>query len=344
MNLTPKHCRSAPGLTLLELVIVLAILAALAGIATTTTRGLFEQNRHETNQRSLTEIEHAVLGDASIRQPDGSRVPHGFVADLGRLPRAFNDGGILTLEELWVRGPLADYALAPAPGDPELRLGTGWRGPYLRLPVGAATLRDGFGNPFQLLDADGVPMAAPTDTGEPVAIVRTLSADALVGGLNSYDIDLATAFGATAAAASSGVVAQALAPEYKQDFSVTVQVPGGSGGFQALAPASLAVNERVLVRIYGPIGANGIAGTIAQQEITSATVGPPQVSFTAIPIGPRTLRAYRVTGAAATPGSETDLTTVPQSSSQFTSTTEKSDPLRLYVTKEMDSAYTLILR
>jgi prepilin-type N-terminal cleavage/methylation domain-containing protein len=134
---TPPH-----GLTLLELVMVLAILAVLTAVAVQSLEGMADQTRFEATQRTLELIRTAIVSENTANTP-----VTGFVADMGRLPSS--------LEELLV--PPADAAPfglhnAPAPFT-NIRVPGGWRGPYLRLPVGSQALgvnlpRDGWGNPL----------------------------------------------------------------------------------------------------------------------------------------------------------------------------------------------------
>lgn len=161
-------------LTLIELVVVLAILAATAGVALRATDGLAQQARFETTGRTLGELETAIAGPRAAHQPDGTLVGSGFVADLGRLPRAVGADPRTQLAELW-SNPLGlpAYAIRTSDLDAAVRLGVGWRGPYLRLPPGASGLRDAWGYPFELES----PSAAAAADGEEVARVRSLGAD-----------------------------------------------------------------------------------------------------------------------------------------------------------------------
>ncbi|MFO0802143.1 MAG: prepilin-type N-terminal cleavage/methylation domain-containing protein [Gemmataceae bacterium] len=172
-----------PGLTLIELVVVLAILATLTLVAVVSTEGVVEQGRFDVTQRALQNIDEAVLGPAG--QPDAPS----FIADVGRLPQAWIDPTDATNEiqpgELWANvngirafGPATDSV------DTEVSLLVGWRGPYLRLPPGQTRLRDGWGRPFAFFQPD---VATPRDTpvtaaGQPVA-----SAASLGGAIPPYD-------------------------------------------------------------------------------------------------------------------------------------------------------------
>lgn len=169
-----RSAQSSAGLSLIELIVVLTILAALAGTALVSTEGLVDQSRYDATRDTLTHLEDAILGSAP--GPAGAPWLPGFVADMGRLPRAtdVNDPGddededeklAELASELWVQPAAAPaFAIQRPDGDPEIQLPAGWRGPYLRLPLGSAELRDGWGRPIRLLDLNGQPFeidAAP---------------------------------------------------------------------------------------------------------------------------------------------------------------------------------------
>ena len=88
----------------LTLVVVIAILAVLSTVALRSLTGVVSQARFEATQRTLDQIYEAIVGAANDRQPDGTLVISGFIADMGRPPRAqlaTNASGVfLTLNEL----------------------------------------------------------------------------------------------------------------------------------------------------------------------------------------------------------------------------------------------------
>ncbi|MES2571601.1 MAG: prepilin-type N-terminal cleavage/methylation domain-containing protein, partial [Verrucomicrobiota bacterium] len=149
--------RSRNAFSLLELLVVLAILAIVTALAVRSLDGVESQRRYESAQRGLQELSDAVLGSPDDRNADGSRTVGGFVADMGRLP--MTSGAMeLELRELWenpnpgaafdVRAAILENGVADADKDPQVLVPGGWRGPYLRLPLGASTLLDAWGNPI----------------------------------------------------------------------------------------------------------------------------------------------------------------------------------------------------
>jgi len=165
-----------------ELLIVLVILAIMTTVAITATDSLVDQGRYDATQRTLTNIQDAIVGPVGQREPDGSLLITGFVADMGRLPVLVNAASD-PLRELWDPSsmlPAQAYALqnVAIPLTPTLSytmsLPCGWRGPYLRLPTGTTgQLIDGWGNPFDSLTAAG----ALVNVGAPVNVVRSRGQD-----------------------------------------------------------------------------------------------------------------------------------------------------------------------
>lgn len=169
------------GLTLLELLVVVSILAVLATVAVQTTTDIGNQTRYDTTQTSLGSFRDAVLGPGGQVSPDGTPMVTGFIADMGRPPRSrsiprVNDTPVLGLTELHsetVPSGLVGFALHQASSnnysstlittvslpallhDPNIRVPAGWRGPYLRKPSSELTYVDGWGKllvsrPFDL--------------------------------------------------------------------------------------------------------------------------------------------------------------------------------------------------
>ncbi len=158
------------GLTLLELVAVLVILAIVATVAVNSLQPRVEQIRWEQAQQLLEEVRQSSLGTPRAKHDDGSPLVTGFVADIGRLPMPaiVQDPELskpITLRELWdATSPLAidfPFRFRAGPKEPidfsSVRLPCGWRGPYLTLGVGQKTLLDPWARPLSVhMDASGV--------------------------------------------------------------------------------------------------------------------------------------------------------------------------------------------
>ncbi|MEM8884620.1 MAG: prepilin-type N-terminal cleavage/methylation domain-containing protein [Planctomycetota bacterium] len=275
------------GLTLLELVVVLVILAALGTVMITQTAGLTGEARYEQTVRTLERLQDAVIGRLPLASEDPTAVPPGFVADVGRLPQA---GTALDMSELWDRtataSPPTAFAVQTLTGlDNDLQMACGWRGPYVRLPIGSDELRDGWGRSFDLAASDG---AAVAMAGDNIAAITTTAP----GGGGPFD--------------------QPLTDVIFEDTSATIDRTTGQVTLQLAftLPTSPTGGSYAVVRLYGPV--NGAAAVVAQSSASLGVAGATQsvtVTFTPadIPIGPKLLRAYQWNSATA-PSTAADLT------------------------------------
>jgi prepilin-type N-terminal cleavage/methylation domain-containing protein len=145
----PARLRS--GLSLLELVVALGILAVASTMAVRALDPIADQARYESTQRTLEQLRDATLGDRRARNSNGQRIVSGYIADTGVLPA--------TLDDLLVQ-PVSLIAHASQSFDSDrdsindVTLTSGWRGPYLLLGAGHSTLLDGWGR-APLIDPDG---------------------------------------------------------------------------------------------------------------------------------------------------------------------------------------------
>lgn len=248
------------GFTLLELLVVLLILATLARTAILSVDGLVDQERRQSTARTITDVRDAILGRTNTLDASGHLWAEGFVSDIGRLPLTVAGDG-LAFSELWQPSPTtAPFGLKVAPGDLEVRLPAGWRGPYLRLPLGRSALIDGWGRSFNALGLDG----APATVADPIGGIVSLGFDGEDGG-EGYDEDLEQILSDTTFARHVGLVPVRVTP-----------VTGGGA--------------HIIVRIYGPI--DGAVATLDQQS-APATIGDAPLLFLNIPIGHRIVRAYQ---------------------------------------------------
>ncbi|NMA45134.1 MAG: prepilin-type N-terminal cleavage/methylation domain-containing protein [Lentisphaerae bacterium] len=141
-------------MTLIELLIVLALLGGLASLALSGMGEFSARERVETTRQRLDAIHGAVSG-AGVN-------PGRFLADMGRPPKVQETESGMILSELWKLPNNAlnygvvdfDFTANPWPEafaalPDNISLGCGWNGPYAMLS--GKKLYDGFGNDFRLL-------------------------------------------------------------------------------------------------------------------------------------------------------------------------------------------------
>lgn len=164
--------RRMRAFTLIEMVVVLAVLAILTLVALRSTAGTIDRARYEQTRKLLQDVEEAIIGRQGAGANDN--IPFSYISDMGALPAAPD------LSDLW-QLPLGASTNHPAVDliDPEVKLPSGWRGPYLQLAPGSTKLADGWGFSLNLI----LPTAL-----SPEFSFRSLGADSQPGG-NGYDAD-----------------------------------------------------------------------------------------------------------------------------------------------------------
>ncbi len=133
---------SPAGFALIEVIVVIAILAVVAGALAPLAVRTIDSSRQDLTFKRQQLIYQAIFGDSLN---PGS----GFLSDIGRLPGA-------DLSELAVAGSLSPYSIQAC------GIGMGWRGPYLLEGIDATGRPlDGWGMPMRL--ASGQILSAGPD-------------------------------------------------------------------------------------------------------------------------------------------------------------------------------------
>lgn len=278
--------RFQSGFTLLELVVVLAILAVVTTMAFRSVDQVVDQRRYEANRQMFDDLERAVLGDEKTL---------GLVSDLGRLPKTVKQGDELVLQELWKQGTLPSYDVRTSIVDAQVSLPTGWRGPYLHLGFDADNIHDGWGNPMSspantpevtTVNSTGYARlrnetdGAITAAEQPVSIIWHLGAN---GAYNELDKDLDRDRELSFVGRSQASVKASV------DFS-------GNDG-----PKTINAGEKVTVRIFAPnpsdVSVLSAYSATTEAMVAAGSIGVPEQSaspnsIVGATIGLRAVRAY----------------------------------------------------
>ncbi len=126
---------SGEGFTLLELLLVVTILGAVAWLSVESATDNMDQVRFDKTKRRIAAIKRAIIGDSS-RTLNGEPVISGYVADMGGVPEELR---ALVLREYCLESPEARNSSQCGAGtwisqtayNGTAILPHGWRGPYL---------------------------------------------------------------------------------------------------------------------------------------------------------------------------------------------------------------------
>jgi len=166
------------GLSLIEVVIILAVMVVLIALLVPSTVQILTGARRNVTLDEMENLKKAMIGDPDLKT-SGVRSNFAYLGDMGNLPS--------TLDDLVTQGAQPAYAFNSSKG-----VGAGWRGPYITLGPGsdAASHRvDAFGNDYTYSGIDYV-----NGQGQTVdAKVVSLGADGVAGGTgNDEDVTLET--------------------------------------------------------------------------------------------------------------------------------------------------------
>lgn len=153
--------RREDGLTLLELLTVLAIVVAVAGIASSSFNGVDRRTRAELTRTEMMQVAAAIR---QFRQDTGYYPKQGIFGHVGNTPPGLVEAGAVPQDEFdspanfyqLFSQPTTDGTVAILPFDENT--GRGWRGPYLTrenlVDVGESLDEDGNGSPDTTADPD----------------------------------------------------------------------------------------------------------------------------------------------------------------------------------------------
>ena len=125
------------GFTMIELVMVIVVMAALAAVAVPRIDDFITNSKIQASKNEMLQIRAAISGTPD-RTAGGRYVDRGYKGDVGSFPTTLTD---LTVKPGAV--PAYDYFSR-----------TGWNGPYLQIDGAGEILKDAFGTNYVLNVAD----------------------------------------------------------------------------------------------------------------------------------------------------------------------------------------------
>jgi prepilin-type N-terminal cleavage/methylation domain-containing protein len=122
--------RRTGGFTLIEVIVVIAVISILAAMAVPYAVKIIDQSREEATKKQMEEIHRVIMGDP--KAPTS-----GYLADMGRLP--------VTLDQLNTQGTQPGVTTVPPPTGLGI-VRYGWQGQYVKVGFSpTAYLTDGWG-------------------------------------------------------------------------------------------------------------------------------------------------------------------------------------------------------
>lgn len=179
------------ALTLLELVVVLGILAVLSTVAVRSLEPVADQARFESSQRLLDDLRSSLISVSDRYASSNSILASGYIVDTGDLPANLNS---------LLQRPvgLIDRTVQTFDSDRDLiddvRLVSGWNGPYLQLAAGTSDITDGWGSAITVGIVSGVvTLGSGGSDGDSIAPEDGYRADLLVS-ISQQDYEGAAIF------------------------------------------------------------------------------------------------------------------------------------------------------
>lgn len=177
-----KAMKQRQGFTLIEVIVILAVLAILVGVAVPVAMKIFERTAEDATREEMDNIKKAILGD--LRKLQSSfRSDFGFLGDIGCLPT--------TLGQLLTQGALPPWS---PPASPQ-QVGAGWKGPYITGVPGEEFDKDQWGNAYTYTPVAGL-----------CPLTATLTSSGASTSLTSDDITLSILANETTATTVRGAV------------------------------------------------------------------------------------------------------------------------------------------
>lgn len=252
------HCTKMNGtrrsaVTLLELVVVLGLLALLAGVAVQSLDPIANQSRYETSQNLLDAVRSATIGAPDRNKANGQKMIYGYVADSGDLPSSLND---------LIQKPAAIVAYATESFDSDrdlvndVSLARGWNGPYFQLGAGRSNILDGWGNALTIQNTSGVlTVASLGSDNDSIAPENGYQADiTVIMPVNSYAGDIAFRL-------------------YAIDSTSGTRVDPTLSNLEAGNPSPPAGTKLLGIHFYAKNASGGTTGTVQEQMCPVAMTG-----------------------------------------------------------------------
>lgn len=194
------------GFTLIEILMSIMLMGILTAVSISAIESFADDAAFEKTYKRMLDIRTALIGDLDTNK-QGLREYYGYLGDIGELPDALQG-----LNALLDRpGNVSSWAF-----DNTARIGSGWRGPYLKGTTGVNWLKDAWGRDFEYSATTSPPF------------IRSLGADNATGGTGS-DADIQINFPTSITTATVHGVINRNSVVSDESATVVLHYPDGSG-------------------------------------------------------------------------------------------------------------------
>lgn len=243
------------GLTLVEILMVLALVGIVTTVSLTAMDTVAEEAAFEKTYGKMLQIRTALIGDLDTNK-QGLREYYGYLGDIGALPNSTD--GLSAL----IGRPVSVSTWAV---NSTSKTGMGWNGPYLKATPGVNWLRDAWGRDFIY-----------NTTGS--HYIRSLGSDGLVAGEGTaadITIDLGTTFTHSTV---YGVI-NTNSVRYDSNAVVELYYPNGYGALATASTTVLPAANGYFSFSNIPFGVRSLAVFLPDKVSTFDTIGPALISI-----------------------------------------------------------------
>lgn len=243
------------GLTLVEILMVLALVGILTAVSLTVMDTVAEDAAFEKTYGKMLQIRTALIGDLDTDK-QGLREFYGYLGDIGALPTAID--GLQAL----ISQPAG---IASWQVNSTSKTGMGWKGPYLKASPGVNWLRDAWGRDI-IYDVSGSPF------------ILSYGSDGVAGG-TGHAADIQLNLGPTLTFSTVHGVINRNSVRYSEDAVVELYHPDGTGNL-----TTKTVNVTAAVNGYFsfsniPFGVRGLKVFLPNKTSPVDTIGPVLLSI-----------------------------------------------------------------
>lgn len=242
---------SQAGFTLMELVMVIAILGVLTVMSIVPITNSIDESRFRETIDRLRVIRNAMIGDPDLTE-NNVRTSFGYLGDVGRIPTA-----VQGINALVTNPALPAWSLSAA-----IRVGAGWNGPYLSsAQAGTNFTLDGWNRAITYNPAANPPTLV------------SLGADGAAGG-TGFNSDITVDIPPTLQTATiNGFVSNNGVP-YVGALQVDVNYPNGSGALTLTTDTLIPADNGYFSVANVPFGVRSVTVFRPSKAAPLQTLGP----------------------------------------------------------------------